>query len=70
MKLKILAVGKFVIAINNKTGEEDIGEIIDLSFRIEVKFENGIKSFSENSWKQYGIDHKKQPEFWIIKEVF
>ncbi len=68
MKLKILAVGKFVIAINNKTGEEDIGEIIDLSFRIEVKFEDGIKSFSHD-WKEYsGFDEK--PDFWFIKEIF
>jgi hypothetical protein len=69
MKLKILAVGKFVIAINNKPGEEDIGEIIDLSFRIEVKFENGIKSFSENSWKEYSGFNEK-PDFWFIKEIF
>lgn len=71
MKLKILAVGKSVTAINKKTGEEKTGKVIDIDqWRIEVDFGDGIKSFSKDSWKEPGISTTEESDFFTIKEVF
>lgn len=71
MKLKILEVGKSVIAVHNKTGEEKTGKVIDIDkWGIKVDFGDGIKSFEKDSWKEPGIRSTEESDFFTIKEVF
>ncbi|CAD5988469.1 hypothetical protein PCC9214_05389 (plasmid) [Planktothrix tepida] len=70
MKLKILAVEKSIIAINQETGEEKTGKIIKIDSTIKVDFGNEIQSFAINSWKEYGSKSGQKSDYFRIKEVF
>lgn len=70
MRLKFLAVGKSITAINNKKGEEKTGEILEINSAIKVDFGDEIKLFTTNTWKEYGIKSREQSDFFRIKEVF